>query len=271
MRVRRALIDAFDSSAAQPGEPMAVLNRRFAHVYLHHRYALHAATKMIGGMEFGYALAGERTTPTEMIPPAEQRRALEMVLTNLQPEALRIPARVAALIPPVPSGYSSDLVLIPSPAGTAFDPVSTAHSLAQEIVDGLLHPQRAARVVALHARDARNPALTEVLGALVEATWNASRGRGQQPGDDALRRVAQRAVLDGLLDLAGSPAATTEVRASAEHYLGALRTRLASESGTTPEERGLRAAARRDLDRYFDGRDDRARRPRPELIPLPWP
>src|SRR5690606_1786349 len=106
----------------------------------------------------------------------------------------------SALIPPVPHGYDDDLTLIPSPAGPAFDPIATAHALAQEIVDGLLHPQRAARVESFHARDAAHPPLSEVLGALVEATWGSTSGRaGDSPGDGALRRVAQRAVLDGLL------------------------------------------------------------------------
>ena len=270
MAVRRVLIDAFDARAAQEGEPLAVLNRRFAHVYLHHRYALQAAIKAVGGMEFGYALAGEQTVPTEAIPPAEQRQALRMVLENLSPSALRIPSRVATLIPPVPAGYDSDLTLIATPAGTAFDPVSTAHGLAQEIVDGLLHPQRAARLVALHARDAANPTLDDVVSALIDATWGAS-SRGGEPGDAVLRRVAQRAALDGLLDLAGSGSATAEVRAVAEHHLAALRDRLTRAAGGTAEERGHRAVARRDIDRYFDGRDDPADRPRPEPIWLPWP
>jgi hypothetical protein len=271
MAVRRVLIDKFDERAALPGEPLAVLNRRFAHVYLHHRYALHAATKAVGGMEFGYALAGEKTVPTRVVPPAEQRRALRMVLSNLAPSALRIPDRVVALIPPIPAGYGSALTLIPSPAGTAFDPVSAARSLGQEIVDGLLHPQRAARLVALHARDARNPSFSEVVSALIDATWTTSAGGPGESGDAALRRVAKRAVVDGLLDLAGKPEATAEVRAIAAHHLSVLRDGLARRAGGSAEEQGHRAAARRDIGLYFEGRDDPARRPRPEPIPLPWP
>jgi hypothetical protein len=271
MAVRRVLIDKFDERAALPGEPLAVLNRRFAHVYLHHRYALHAATKAVGGMEFGYALAGEKTVPTRVIPPAEQRGALRMVLANLAPSALRIPDRVVALIPPIPAGYGSALTLIPTPAGTAFDPVSAARSLAQEIVDGLLHPQRAARLVAFHARDARNPSFNEVVVALIDATWNTSAGTSEQSGDAALRRVAQRAAADGLLDLAGKTEATADVRAVAEHHLRVLHDRLARATGGSAEEQGHRAAARRDIALYFEGRDDPARRPRPEPIPLPWP
>ncbi|HEU4748992.1 MAG TPA: zinc-dependent metalloprotease, partial [Gemmatimonadaceae bacterium] len=271
MAVRRVLIDRFDERAALPGEPLAVLNRRFAHVYLHHRYALHAATKAVGGMEFGYALSGEATVPTRVIPPEEQRRALRMVLANLAPAALRVPDRVAALIPPVPAGYGSALTLIPSPAGTAFDPISVARSLAQEIVDGLLHPERAARLVALHARDSRNPSLGEVAGALVEATWGITDVSLREDDDTALRRVSERAVADGLLDLAGNREATAEVRAVASHHLALLRERLGRSAGSSPEERGHRATARRDIELYFEGRDDRARRPRPEPIPLPWP
>lgn len=271
MAVRRALIDAFDQRAALPGEPLAVLNRRFAHVYLHHRYALHAATKMVGGMEFGYALAGEQTVPTKVVPPAEQRRALRMVLANLSPSALRIPDRVAALIPPVPSGYGSDLTLIPSPAGTAFDPVSAARSLAQDIVDGLLHPQRAARIVALHARDAQSPSLGDVIGEMIGATWGTADGARREGSDSELHRVSERAVADGLLDLAGKPEATAEVRAGVTHHLRQLRDRLARSSGGSAEEQGHRAAVRRDIELYFEGKDDRARRPRPESIPLPWP
>ncbi len=315
MAVRRRLIDAFDERALRLGEPLAALNKRFAHVYLHHRAALQGATKVVGGMEFRYALAGEGASgsgaeaseggptsgagaaagaepsavaepPTRPLPPEEQRRALSLVLSAIAPEALRVPDRVAALIPPSPFGWDGDETPIPSRAGPAFDPLTVAHSLAQEVVDGLLHPQRMARVASFHARDAASPSPDEVLGALVTATWGAggsggggvpragAGGAGSEPADEpALRRVAQRAALDGLLDLAGSPDATPEVRAAAEARLAALRADLEARPGPAdrPAERAHRAAARRDIDRYFEGRDDPAKRPRPAPIPLPWP
>ncbi len=270
--VRRLLISRFDERAAQPGEPLAVLNRRFAHVYLHHRYALEGATKYVGGMEFNYALRGEETEPTRLVPPAEQRRALRLVLASLQPAELHVPDRIVSLIPPAPFGFDGDLVLIPTPAGTAFDPVATAHSLAQEVVDNLLQPARAARLVSFHARDRAYPSLDEVLTALMAATWGGPAVPARaEPQDGALRRVAQRAALDGLLDLAGSENATSEVRSVAEHHLMRLRDRLTTTAMIAPEEQGHRATARRDIDRYLDGRDDPARRPRAERILLPWP
>jgi hypothetical protein len=89
--------------------------------------------------------------------------------------------------------------------------------------------------------------------------------------DAALRRVTQRAVLDGLLDLAGAPAATPTVRATAALHVDRLRRALVATPGVGAEERAHRAAARRDIERYFDGRDDRDARPRPAPIRLPWP
>jgi hypothetical protein len=224
--VRRVLIDRFDERAALPGEPLSVLNRRFAHVYLHHRSALQGATKYVGGMEFNYSMRGDGTEPTRVVVPEQQRRALRRVLQALEPAQLAVPERVAALIPPSPFGWDGSEQAIASPAGPAFDAVGLAHSLAQEIVDGLLHPERAARLVSFHARDPRNPPLEEVLDALVRATWGAPAAPRAAPGDAVLRRVAQRSALDGMLDLAGDPRATPEVRVATELQLTRLRERL---------------------------------------------
>lgn len=302
LAVRRILLESFDERAVRPGDPLSELNRRFAHVYLHHRYALQGATKYVGGMEFTYSLRGDGTVPTRIVLAEEQRRALETVLSTLSPEELRVPERVAELIPPTPFGWDERSRLVDSPAGPAFDPVATAHSLAQEVVDRLLHPERAARLVSFHARDADNPSLDEVVGALLEATWGpggagsvdegaarstggvASAGGAVAAGDAhdaALSRVARRAALDGLLDLAGSPDATAEVRAVAELHLRRLADRLEEGlgaraggpdgGGLAAEERALRETALRDVRRYFRGEDDPSLRPRPAPIPLPWP
>ena len=272
MAVRRVLMERFDARAAQAGEPLAVLNRRFAHVYLHHRYALAGATKYIGGMEFGYALAGESTAPARIMAAAEQRRALGLIVQALQPAELKVPERVAALIPPVPFGFDDDLTLIRGTAGAAFDPLGLAHSLAREIVDGLLHPERMARVSSFHARDATNLSLHDVLTALVHGTWtpDGAPPAGDEVMDGALRRIAQRAVVDGLIDLAGHREITAEVRAAAEVSLERLLAELTTTS-QTPEARGHRAAVRRDIDRYLAGEYRPGLRPRPEAVRLPWP
>ena len=267
--VRRVAIDKFDERAIKPGEPMYLLNMRFAHVYLHHRYSLEGLIKNIGGMDFRYAIRGDGQKPTSIVPGEQQRRALKTVLDELEPAALAVPERVMALIPPVAYGGDNALEWIPSAGGTSFDQISLAGGLATEVIEGIMHRERLARVVQFSARDATNPPLHEVLGTVVERTWGVAPA--SDPGAQALRRTVQRVVLNTLLDRAGDQRALAEVRQGAEWQLQQLDTRLASMSGGTPADQALRATARRDIARYWEGADDPEKRSRFPVIPLPWP
>jgi hypothetical protein len=286
--LRRILVDRFDERAIAEGEPMSTLNMRFAHVYLHHRYALEGAIKTIGGMDFTYALRGDGQVPARVLPADEQRTALNLVLDHLRPSALRIPARVAALIPPAAPGSDGSELWIPSQAGPAFDPVALAGGLATEIVENLLHRERLARVGLFHARDLEQPSLHEVLGAVIEAAWSPAQATGpvgtRGPGaggrtpseasatsDAILQRTVQRVVLNTLLDLGGATQATAEVRAITDHVLRGLADRIRGEGGGELQDEAHRVALLRDLDRYWAGNDDPALRPRFPVVSLPWP
>lgn len=279
--VRQALIEAFDDRALDEGEPFSFLDKRFAHVYLHHRTALEGVIKYLGGLEFAYAFKGEDIDPTRRIPAEEQELALERVLETLEPEHLRVPGAVADLIPPRPFGWDwqGEEPLFQDHAGAAFDPLFAAHSLAQQTVDGLLHPERVNRMVAFHARDDDYPGPHRVLDRLLAASWE------RQPADYADReqgptliRIVQRSVLDGMLDLAASERISSEARAVVEDRLQELAEEL-DDGGWWPGggnaaddlTRAHRDMARRDIEAYFAGEDDPDQRPRPEPIPLPWP
>jgi len=267
--VRRVLIDKFDERAIKPGEPMYLLNMRFAHVYLHHRYSLEGLVKYIGGMDFTYAVRGDSQVPTRVVPPAQQRRALAMALDELEPAKLAVPARVMALIPPAPAGGDQSIEWIGSAGGTSFDQISLAGGLATEVIEGILDRERAARVVLLNARDAANPSLDEVVRTLVTRTWGATPSTNG--GHQALRRAVQQVVLNTLLDRAGDKEALAEVRSISAMHLDLLKNRLSAASGGSPADRAHRAAAIRDINRFFAGEDDPEARSRFRVIPLPWP
>ncbi len=267
--VRRLAIDKFDERAIKPGEPMYLLNMRFAHVYLHHRYSLEGLVKYVGGMDFRYAMRGDGQTPTTILPAASQRRALGMALDALEPAQLAVPERVMALIPPTPYGGDDYFEWIGSAGGTSFDQISLAGGVATEVIEGLLHRERAARVVQFAARDATLPTLDEVMTQIVQRTWGAPAAANANA--QALRRTVQRVVLNTLLDRAGDRLALAEVRQAAEWHLQQLDSRLAAMTGGTPADRALRASARREIEAYFDGDDDPAKRSRFAVIPLPWP
>ncbi len=267
-QLRRVLIDKFDERAIQPGEPMHLLNMRFAHVYLHHRYSLEGLIKNVGGMDFRYALRGDGQTPTTILPAADQRRALNMALDALRPAELAVPTRISAMIPPSPPGMSSEMTWIGGNTGTAFDPVTLAGGLATEVMNGLLDAQRAARLVVFHGQDANALSLDEVLKTIVARTWGAEQVAVPL---QMYQRAAQRAMLDALLDLAGDTRAMPEVRAVALHHLTQLDARIGELSSATGAVAAHRESARRDIARALDGRDDPGARTRFPVITLPWP
>ncbi len=266
--VRRVLLNKFDERAIKLGEPMHLLNMRFAHVYLHHRYSLEGLIKNVGGMDFRYALRGDGQTPTAVIPAADQRRALNMALEAISAAELEVPTRISAMIPPSPPGMSGEMTWIDGGAGTAFDPLTLAGGLATEVVKGLLDPERAARLVVLASREANALTLDEVIRTMLDRTWSA-------PATTAARapyqRIAQRATLDALLDLAGNARAMPDVRAVASAHLLRLQGQLAQASSGTDAASAHRSAAARDIQRFVDGRDDPAARTRFPVLILPWP
>jgi hypothetical protein len=104
-RVRRVLMDNFDERAIQPGEPMHLLNMRFAHVYLHHRYSLEGLVKYVGGMDFRFAMRGDGQTPTTvtMLDRAGDARAAADVrqVVAFHLDALRKRLAAQAAVPSV--------------------------------------------------------------------------------------------------------------------------------------------------------------------------
>ena len=267
--VRRVAIDKFNETAIKPGEPMYLLSMRFAHVYLHHRYSLEGLVKNVGGLDYRYAYRGDGQVPTTIVPAAQQRRALAMALDALEPAALAVPERVQAMIPPTPPGEDPQFEWIASAGGSAFDEISLAGGLATEVIEGLMHRERLARVVLFRARDGQNPSLDEVLQAVVDRTWGAPVSENMHV--QSLRRVVQRVVLNTLLDRAGDKDALPDVRAVAAMHLEQLDQRIAGMTGGSPADRALRSSARREIERALDGEDDPASRTRFRVLPLPWP
>jgi hypothetical protein len=267
--VRRVLIDKFDERAIQPGEPMALLNMRFTHAYLHHRYSLEALAKYVGGEDFSFALRGDGQVPTRMIAADEQRKALTLSLDAIQPAELTVPDRVQALIPPAPPGFNNDQIWADGYTGPTFDPVTLGGGLATEVIGYLLDRERAARVVVQASRDANQLTLDEVISTILNRTWGAAAPASA--AERAMQRAAQRAALDALLDLAGDAKAMPDVRAAAVHHLKALQTRLGSVAGADETAKAHISAAAFDVQRFMDGNDKPELRPRYPVIVLPWP
>src|SRR5918994_2835750 len=257
LEVRRIALDRFGLGALPPGMPLSLLEARLLPLYLHHRYQLQAALKSVGGAYFTYAIrtsAGSQPAEAQRtVAPAEQRRALEAVLSTIDARVLTLPRRILDLIPPAAYGYRGGIPeMFPHETGPVFDPIAAATVAADLAVSGLLQPARAARLELFHARVAANPGFEEVVRAVLRHTWRlpARRGPGaQRTGGqlDEVRRAVQWLVATRLMDLGASPEAAPGVRAVATSGLRRLAAQLAARAD--PHSRETRDEIQRFLTR----------------------
>lgn len=213
--VRSFLLERFDERALRPGEPLAEMDRRLAPVYLHHRFAITAATKAVGGMAFRYGVPGEEVAATRLVPAERQRRALDLLTRAIRPSELAIPEDVLTEMAPEPFGYGADPRGFEGRTEPAFDHLGAARTLARMAVGGLLEPRRMSRVAAFHDRDDSLPSPTGVVARLVEETWERRRA-GAGSDRPVLARAVERVVADELVRLGASAEAAPEARAAAE-------------------------------------------------------
>jgi hypothetical protein len=257
--VRSVILDRFGPSQLQPGEPVYDLQVRFSLAYLYHRFAIQAAQQYVGGQFQTNALAGDGQRPTEWVAAAKQNEALDLLLAALEPKNLDIPDRILDALVGEPSGAPPTRERFAAEAGDTFSPLTAARTLAALIVSPLLDPQRAARLSLASGPDSLT--LDRALHRLVGATWNAPAD--PSPRLNRLRRIAQRVVLDGLMDLAARPEPTAEVRASVVSSLLGLRDDLRARLKTTGLIDAHLRLAERELSEFLDQPDARKARPRP--------
>ncbi len=191
MEVRRIALSHFGPGMLRKGEPLADLKRKFVPLWLLHRYEIDAVGKLVGGMNYTYALAGDGTAPPSPVDATRQEAALSAMLDTLSEKELTVPP---ALLPLLSSGYNGnadvqyDGEIFKTAGASTFDPLVAADVAAQITLETLLAPMRLARIYNQHHADARLPGLEEVLDKLVAATVDVRT-------DAVGRRVAYRTIM----------------------------------------------------------------------------
>ncbi len=238
-----------------PGEPVGELgNLRLWMAYLHHRYQVESAVKYIGGLYTDIKVKGEPGPATSAIPARLQRDTLGQLLAALSPAELALPEKLLAELTPDPGRNLEDLSDDP-----VFDQLRAARIAAALVVEPLLAPDRAARLVGLQARGLDGVMLPELIDALMAASWNA------KAGDGPLLRVVQKVVLDGLMILGASATTAPEARALALQTLGDLAKALPGRQGDALGTAFNRQTAA-DITAYLADPAGKA----PKAVSLPW-
>ncbi len=249
MQVRGAALKRFGENNIREGAPLATLEDVLVPLYLLHRYQVEAASKLVGGMDYTFALRGDGQSPTQIVAPAEQRRALAAVLATLKPDVLALPEPLLKMIPPRPPDYERGREHFKIHTSPAFDALAPAEAAAQHTLQFLFNPERAARLVEFHARNSENPGLEEVLDAVLRATWKAPHGSAY-PAEIA--RMIDSIVLYDLMALSANEHASDQVRAIATLKLEELRGWLATaqSSATDEEERAHLFLAAKQIEQF---------------------
>lgn len=137
------------------------------------------------------------------------------------------------MIPPRPAEYPTGRENFARRTSPAFDALAPAEAAAEIVVNLLLQPERAQRMIEYHALDAENPGFDELVDDLLVATWKAQPSSGY---NGAIQRTVNSVVLDQLMTLAGNDRASAEVRGVASLKLDELKKWIATEAPSAKDE-----------------------------------
>lgn len=249
MRIRAKALDEFSEQKIRFGVPMSTLEEVLVPVYFFHRYQLEAASKLVGGLNYSYAVRGGGETVAEIVPAAEQRRALDAILKTLEPAALTLPERILRLIPPHPPEFEATREDFHARTQITFDSIAPVEAAADMAIGLLLNPERATRLIDYHSRDAANPGLDEVLDRLISAEWKTPRSSIREA---ETQRAIGNVLLYRLMALAQSTVASEQSRAIAYTKLDDLRKWLLARQLTDAAERAHSVFAAAQIKRFED-------------------
>ena len=239
MAVRRRALTDFGDDRIANGRPLAELQEVLAPVYFHHRYQLEATVKLVGGLDYAYAVRGDGQPGVRQVPAELQRAALATVLDALDPVELDLGEATLELLAPRPFGWGRNREMFTGATDPGFDALGAAATAADLVVGSLVQDERAARLLDQHRRDATLPGWSEVVAELLDAAFG---------GEDvdaperlaAIERVVQHAAVRRLASQALSGSVAAGVRAITIEHLSRLGAEL--EKGSTDD---LAAAAHR--------------------------
>ncbi|WP_339665192.1 zinc-dependent metalloprotease [Maribacter arcticus] len=229
LKIRKTAINNFSVDNIQDGTPYSVLEDVFVPLYFFHRYQTEGVAKIIGGLEYNYAVKGDGQQTVAIADRALQQEALKSVLKTLDATEIAIPKDKLSLFPPRAFGTPRTRESINGKTGVSFDALSAVETASDMTLLFLLHPERASRLIQQKAIDGNNLGLEEVINELISTTINNKH-------KDAYLSEAQTTinfrVLFHIMNLAGHTEVHPQVNAIASQKLKELSFQLAKDSGS---------------------------------------
>jgi hypothetical protein len=212
LAVRKKAIANFSVDNIRSKEPYSVLEDVFVPLYFFHRYQTEAAAKVVGGLDYNYAVKGDNQLTVKSVDVSTQKEALNALLSSIDAEVLAIPKNKLELFPPRAYSYWRTRESFNGKTGVAFDPLSAASTASEMTLSFLLHPQRANRMIQQKSLDANQLGLEDMLNTLINNTFK------KKHNDAYLNEVQQMVnmnLLQQIMNLAVNDNAFMQVNAIA--------------------------------------------------------
>ena len=225
--VRQKAISNFSEDNIRSYEPYSVLEDVFVPLYFFHRYQVEAASKVVGGLDYNYAVKNDNQLTTEIVDVKTQKDALNSILKSISAETLAIPKNKLELFPPRAFAYGRGRESFASNTGVGFDAMSAASTASDMTLKLLLNPERANRLIVQKSLDKNQMGLDDVLDQLIANSFK------QDHNDAYLNEVQQMVnqnVLKYIMNLATHDKAYLQVQALANRALNSILSGLNSSS-----------------------------------------
>ena len=167
-------------------------------------------TKIIGGLDYAYAVKGDAPLVVKQIAPAEQRKALDALMATIDVQTLKIPTHVLDLFPPRAMGNRRSRESFKSKLGVAFDPFGAAATASDLSFSFLLHPERVSRLIVNRSFNDKQLSLQEVFDVLFEHSLKKTHKAVQ---DAELQQVINEQLLYNIFHLLSNEEVYPQVKA----------------------------------------------------------
>ncbi|MAU58664.1 MAG: peptidase [Flavobacteriaceae bacterium] len=236
------------------GEPYSNLQDIIVPIYLLHRYQSEAVVKLIGGVDYDYAVKGNIKYEINMVEKIKQREALTNFIELLTPEKLKFPNKLKKLLFPKAFGSKVTRENFLTQTGVTFDFIGAANTLSDNLLKLLLNSERVSRLIQQSGFDVSQLSFEEVLENLFAISF---KKRYSDNHYKQINEVVKHNILKNIFSLGQNPKVYSEAKAIIFSKLESLDNFLAGQ-----EDLIYSNYYRSEIQKYFDNPDDF----RPKLI-----
>jgi hypothetical protein len=171
LAVRELAIKNFSKDNIKSSEPYSVLEDVFVPLYFFHRFQTEAVSKLIGGLDYNYAVKGGNQTIVKRVDGKTERKALKSILKTIDVNTIAIPITKLELFPPRAMGYGRTRESFKSKNGVAFDPFGGVDTASEMTLQLLFNPERASRLIQHKSIDTSQLGLVELIDTVIDNTF----------------------------------------------------------------------------------------------------